>query len=297
MHYKYSHWVTLASLAAIAISVLLFFFKVFAWWQTGSVSMLASLIDAIVDIGTSFTNFLIIRYALQPADEEHTFGHGKAESLAMLAQSMFVSGSAFFLLLTGIHHIANPTYMYYPEVGIIVTFLTICITLLLIIFQYWVVHKTSSQAIKAEMLHYQSDMLVSAAILTALWLSYYGWRWADPLFALVIGMWISYRAINIGYEAIQSLLDRALPINEIKTIINIVNTLPLAKGVRKLRTRKSGQTRFIQLHLEMNDEVPLIRAHNFSKEIENKLLECFPNSDIKIYFEPCSNIYHEKNIN
>jgi ferrous-iron efflux pump FieF len=95
--------------------------KIFAWWYTGSVSILAALVDSLVDIAASLTNLLVVRYSLQPADEEHTFGHGKAESLAALAQSMFISGSALFLFLTGIQHLVEPTPMNDPGVGVVVT--------------------------------------------------------------------------------------------------------------------------------------------------------------------------------
>jgi ferrous-iron efflux pump FieF len=97
--------------------------KIFAWWYTGSVSILAALVDSLMDIAASLTNLLVVRYSLQPADEEHTFGHGKAESLAALAQSMFISGSALFLFLTGIQHLVSPTPMNDPGVGVVVTVL------------------------------------------------------------------------------------------------------------------------------------------------------------------------------
>ncbi len=91
---------------------LLLLIKIFAWWYTGSVSILAALVDSLVDIGASLTNLLVVRYSLQPADDNHSFGHGKAaESLAALAQSMFISGSALFLFLTGIQHLVSPTPM------------------------------------------------------------------------------------------------------------------------------------------------------------------------------------------
>ena len=106
MNQSYGRLVSRA-IAATAMASALLLIKIFAWWYTGSVSILAALVDSLVDIAASLTNLLVVRYSLQPADEEHTFGHGKAESLAALAQSMFISGSALFLFLTGIQHGAS----------------------------------------------------------------------------------------------------------------------------------------------------------------------------------------------
>lgn len=97
---QYARWVKAAALSATALASILLIIKIFAWWHTGSVSLLAALVDSLVDLAASLTNLFVVRYSLQPADEEHTFGHGKAESLAALAQSMFISGSALFLFLT-----------------------------------------------------------------------------------------------------------------------------------------------------------------------------------------------------
>ncbi len=115
MNQSYGRLVSRAAIAATAMASLLLLIKIFAWWYTGSVSILAALVDSLVDIGASLTNLLVVRYSLQPADDEHTFGHGKAESPAALAQSMFISGSALFLFLTGIQHLISPTPMNDPR--------------------------------------------------------------------------------------------------------------------------------------------------------------------------------------
>ncbi|MDU4093023.1 MAG: cation diffusion facilitator family transporter, partial [Pantoea sp.] len=219
---SYARLVNRAAMAATALAVLLLLIKIVAWWYTGSVSVLAALVDSLVDTAASLTNLLVVRYSLQPADEKHTFGHGKAESLAALAQSMFISGSALFLFLTGIQHLASPGVLHAPLVGITVTLVALISTLLLVTFQRWVVRKTHSQAIRADMLHYQSDVLMNGAILLALALSWYGFTRADALFALGIGVWILFSALRMGYDAVQSLLDRALPDAERQQTVQIV---------------------------------------------------------------------------
>lgn len=161
MNQTYGRLVSRAAIAATVMASLLLLIKIFAWWYTGSVSILAALVDSLVDIAASLTNLLVVRYSLQPADDEHTFGHGKAESLAALAQSMFISGSALFLFLTGIQHLITPTPMNEPGVGIVVTLIALVCTIILVTFQRWVVRKTQSQAVRADMLHYQSDVMMN----------------------------------------------------------------------------------------------------------------------------------------
>lgn len=294
MDLQYARLVKAAALSATALASILLLIKIFAWWATGSVSVLAALVDSLVDLAASLTNLFVVRYSLQPADEEHTFGHGKAESLAALAQSMFISGSALFLFLTGFQHLASPEPLQDPGIGIGVTLVALFSTLILVTFQRWVVRKTQSQAIRADMLHYQSDVMMNGAILIALALSWYGFHRADALFALGIGVYILYSALRMGYEAVQSLLDRALPDEERQAIIDTVTSWPGVIGAHDLRTRQSGPTRFIQLHLEMEDDLPLMQAHILAEQVERALLHRFPGADVLIHQDPCSVVPKER---
>ena len=277
MNHTYGRLVSRAAIAATVMASLLLLIKIFAWWYTGSVSILAALVDSLVDIAASLTNLLVVRYSLQPADDEHTFGHGKAESLA-----------ALFLFLTGIQHLIQPTPMKDPGVGVVVTIIALVCTIILVSFQRWVVKRTQSQAVRADMLHYQSDVMMNGAILIALGLAWYGWHRADALFALGIGIYILYSALRMGYEAVQSLLDRALPDEERQEIIDIVTSWPGVSGAHDLRTRQSGPTRFIQIHLEMEDNLPLVQAHLVAEQVEQAILRRFPGSDVIIHQDPCS---------
>lgn len=295
MNANYGRQVFTAALAATVLASVLLLIKIFAWWYTGSVSLLAALVDSLMDIAASLTNLFVVRYSLQPADTEHTFGHGKAASLAALAQSMFISGSALFLLLTGFQHLATPAPMNAPMVGIVVTLIALISTTVLVTFQRWVVKQTGSQAIRADMLHYQSDVIMNLAILLALGLSWYGFHRADALFALGIGGWILYSALRMGYDAVQALLDRALPVEEHQAIVDIVSAWPGVHGAHDIRTRQSGPTRFIQLHLEMDDNLPLYQAHQLAEQVEQALLHHFPGSDVIIHQDPCSVVPKHQN--
>ncbi|MEF1171291.1 CDF family cation-efflux transporter FieF [Vibrio sinaloensis] len=288
MKHEYARLVTMAAWTATIVATLLLIVKVGAWWVTGSVSLLASLIDSMLDIAASLVNLVVVRYSLQPADREHAFGHGKAESLAALAQAMFISGSAVFLILNGIDRFFRPHDLQSPEYGVYVSLFAIAVTFALVRFQKHVVKKTGSQAIAADSLHYESDLYMNAAIMLALGLSWFGIKQADAVFAVGIGIYILYSAFKMVREATQTLLDRKLPDSELNDIRSVCLSVPGVLGVHQLRTRMSGPTRFIQLHLELEDQLALIEAHRISDEVEDKLLELFPESDVLIHQDPYS---------
>ncbi|WP_199482685.1 CDF family cation-efflux transporter FieF [Vibrio owensii] len=291
MKQQYARLVTMAAWTATIVATLLLIVKVITWWVTGSVSLLASLIDSMLDIAASVVNLIVVRYSLQPADKEHTFGHGKAESLAALAQAMFISGSAVFLILNGIERFFRPQDLQSPELGVYVSLFAMLMTFGLVMFQKRVVRMTGSQAIAADSLHYQTDLYMNGAIMVALGLSYFGVTQADAVFAVGIGIFILYSAFKMVSEAIQTLLDRKLPDEELDQIRQECLKVEGVLGVHQLRTRMSGPTRFIQLHLELNDHLPLIEAHHIADEVEANLLALFPEADVLIHQDPLSVIF------
>ncbi|EKO3686039.1 CDF family cation-efflux transporter FieF [Vibrio metschnikovii] len=292
MKQEYARLVTLAAWTATIVASGLLVVKIAAWWMTGSVSLLASVVDSLLDIAASVVNLIVIRYALQPADREHTFGHGKAESLAALAQAMFISGSACFLLLNGVERFFRPHELQSPEYGIYVSVFALLVTFGLVSFQRYVVKKTNSQAIAADSLHYQTDLYMNAAIILALGLSWLGFKQADAIFAIGIGLYILYSAIGMAYQAVQTLMDRKLPDDELAQIRATCLSVNGVLGVHQLRTRMAGPVRFIQLHLELDDHIPLIEAHRISDQVEEKLRHLFPGADVIIHQDPYSVVFN-----
>ncbi|GBL01905.1 ferrous iron efflux protein F [Vibrio harveyi] len=245
----------------------------------------------MLDIAASVVNLIVVRYSLQPADREHTFGHGKAESLAALAQAMFISGSAVFLILNGVERFFRPHELNAPELGVYVSLFAMVVTFGLVMFQKHVVRVTGSQAIAADSLHYQTDLYMNGAIMVALGLSYFGVTQADAVFAVGIGIFILYSAFKMVSEAIQALLDRKLPDEELEQIRQECLKVEGVLGVHQLRTRMSGPTRFIQLHLELDDNLRLIEAHHIADKVEDNLLELFPEADVLIHQDPLSVVF------
>lgn len=289
----YSTQVKKAAVFAILTAAFLIIIKGIAWWETGSVSMLASITDSMLDLFASFISMLILRFALMPADHNHSFGHGKAESMASLAQSAFISGSAIFLLLQGIQRFYSPQELNNSLVGIGVTIFSIFLTALLVWYQGKVIKHTDSPAIKADRLHYQTDLLMNIAILISLFLSYSGFLWADAIFAVAIAGYILWNAGVMLNNAVQLLLDVALPQEEIRKIEQIILSDPRILGFHDLRTRRSGAVRFIQFHLELEDHLSFIEAHHITEQLEQRLKNAFGILDIAIHHEPTSTVQSE----
>jgi ferrous-iron efflux pump FieF len=229
-----------------------------------------------------------VHWSLQPADAEHRFGHGKAQPLAALGQAAFIAGSAVFLGIEAIDRLLHPQPLTDVGVGLVVGGIAIVATVLLVTFQRHVVRRTGSPAIRADALHYATDLATNVAMVVALVLAAIGLDRLDPLFGLVIGLYVFYSALRIARDAVDALLDRELPDRERDGIARIALAEPGVRGVHGLRTRQSGQLILIQLHLELDDDLSLVEAHRLSVDVERRIRERWPDSDITIHQDPVS---------
>jgi ferrous-iron efflux pump FieF len=277
----------LATYASVSVASVLVVTKFGAWIMTDSVSLLSTLIDSVLDVAASVLNLIAVHHALQPADYEHRFGHGKAEALAGLGQAAFISGSAAFLLIEAGQRILNPKTIDNSDIGIAVMVVAIALTVLLVVFQRYVVRKTGSIAIGADSLHYQTDVLVNAGVIVSLLLvSQLGWTLADPLIAIAIAGYIVLGVWKIAKGAINELMDRELPDEDRQRIRTIAMDHPEVRDLHDLRTRSSGTQIFIQLDLEMDGDLTLRDAHAVTVQVMIELSEAFPNAEIFVHQDP-----------
>lgn len=283
----------LATYASVSVATVLIIAKALAWQVSGSVSLLATLVDSTLDALASLVNLVAVRHALSPADREHRFGHGKAEALAGLGQALLITGSSVYLLVESARRLAAPQPVEAVGVGMAVMLLAIALTLGLLAFQRHVIRVTNSTAIKADALHYRTDLLVNGSVLLALVLSGWGWPGFDALFAIGIAVYIFASALAIVREAWDHLMDRELPDEARAAIAAIARAHPEVHGVHDLRTRQSGTAIFIQIHLELDDDLDLLRAHAVSEEVEREVLDAYPGAEVIIHLDPLSVIGEE----
>ena len=276
-----------ATAASLAVAAVLIGVKIFAWLLTDSVSLLSSLIDSAMDVFASLVNFIAVRQALQPADREHRFGHGKAEPLAALAQAAFITGSGLFLAFEAIHRLIEPQAVREGAVGIAVMGFSIVVTGVLVLYQRSVIRRTQSTVVRADSLHYAMDVLVNGSVIVAILMAWrLGWSYADPIFALAIAGYIVYSAWRIGRVALDQLMDRELPDAERARIKSIVVAHPGVANLHDLRTRMAGLNTFIQLHIEVDGEMSLARVHAISDEVEAAIHVEYPNAEVIIHADP-----------
>jgi len=276
----------LATWSSVVTACVLIVAKSLAWWLTGSVSLLASLVDSLMDAGASLINLFAVRYSLMPADEEHRFGHGKAESLAGLAQATFIGGSAAFLVLHAVDRLQHPRPLEDVGVGVAVMVFSVLATLVLVAIQRHVVRRTRSTAIRADSLHYMTDLATNVSIIVALVLASRGWPGLDPVFAIGIAIYVAWGAWRIALEAFHQLMDRELPDPEREEIGRICLAHEQVIGVHGLRTRRSGQSEMIQLHLELDGGMTLERSHAIADAVEEAIRRAYPLADVIIHQDP-----------
>ncbi|MFP4002516.1 MAG: cation diffusion facilitator family transporter [Alphaproteobacteria bacterium] len=276
-----------ATVAAVAVSGSLILVKGAAWIATGSVAMLASLVDSLLDAVASTVNLIAVRHALEPPDAEHRFGHGKAEPLAGLAQSAVIVISALFLLRESFLKFIDPEPVTAGGVGIAVIVLSIVASLALVAYQRHVIGRTRSVAIEADSIHYQGDLLMNLGVIVALGLSSFGGLpLADPVFGVFIALFIAAQAWRILRRSYDQLMDREFPDEERARVEAVLNAHPEVVGVFDLRTRISGVQRFIQANLEFPPHMTLAQVHDVTDEVEDTIRAAFPGAEVVIHPEP-----------
>ncbi|MGL1958228.1 MAG: cation diffusion facilitator family transporter [Colwellia sp.] len=290
----YAFWVRLAAICSTSIALILVGIKLYAWLVTDSSAMLASTTDSILDLFASMMNIVILKFALAPADDEHKFGHGKAESLAGLVQAAFVLGSAILLIFSGVARLLNPQPIVHSDVAIWVTIIAIVLTLILVVFQRYVIKRTGSVVISADALHYQSDLLLNVGVLAAIVLSQGIWQEADGAFTILVALYLVLGAGKIIWQSIYQLMDHELSDDEIAQIKNIILSHDHALGLHELRTRQSGAYRFIQFHLELEDDLSLFEAHAIGDEIELEICQALAPCEVFIHQDPTSVVKNKK---
>ncbi|MFJ3374549.1 cation diffusion facilitator family transporter [Pseudomonas sp. NPDC086112] len=283
---EHARLLRLATRASVAVACILIVAKAIAWWLSGSVSMLAGLTDSALDGVSSLLNLLAVHYALRPADDDHRYGHGKAESLAGMAQALFIGGSAVLIALQAIERLKHPEPIGAAWLSIGVIVFSLALTVALLMLQHRVIKATGSNVVSADSLHYRSDLLLNGSILVALVLAGFGWHQVDPWFGLGIAAYILWSAIHIARESFAVLMDEELPPGVSQHMLELACSVPGVLGAHDLRTRISGNQWFVQLHLELPGELTLSVAHGISDQAADAIHAAYPRAEVLVHADP-----------
>ena len=276
-----------AARASLATASFLILLKGWAAWSTGSVAMLGSLADSGLDLVASLVTLWGVRIAATPPDGDHRFGHGKAEALAALFQVALIAVSATGIAWRAIEALAGTGQVSDEGNGIIVSVIAVAATLLLVSYQRRAIARSGSVAIRADNIHYESDLALNVAVIAALLLERYTHlRGADAIFGIAIALWLAFSAWRASSTAIDQLMDREWPEERRQRFVEVASRHPELKGIHDLRTRTAGNRDFVQFHVWVAPELTVAQAHRVMDEIEARLAQEFPDVEILIHPDP-----------
>lgn len=276
-----------AATASFSAALVLGVVKAYAAMETGSVAMLGSLADTALDLIASIITLIGVRVAAEPADAEHRFGHGKAEPIAALLQTVFITVSAIGIGWRAVQAFSNEAPPAEAELGIGVSVFAILVTLALVSYQRFIVSRTGSLAIDADRMHYQSDLLLNLSVIAALVLdAMLGMRGADPLFGILIALWLAWGAFRTARHALDMLMDKEWPDAQRERLKALVCAVPGVEGIHELKTRHAGHTDFIQFHIWVDPHMSVQAAHDIVDAVEDRVREGFPGSDVLVHVDP-----------
>ncbi len=285
-----------ATVVSSSVAAFLTLIKFAVGLLSGSVAVLASAVDSILDMFVSLFNYFAITNSEKPADDEFNYGRGKIEALASVIEGVIISMSGLFLLYTAVKKYLAEESSTYLDISLIVMVVSLFITVGLVTFLNSVAKKTNNMVIKADALHYKTDVWVNGAVLISLVVVYFtGYEIVDIIIGGSIAIYIIYSAYELIEEGVLVLLDRALDEDIAKGIVNIISKESMVNDHHFLKTRTAGNDNFVEVHLVFDCLISLMEAHKASDRIENKIqkLDTTKNWVINIHLDP----YDDSDIN
>jgi cation diffusion facilitator family transporter len=272
---------------SVATAVVLTLIKAIAWYASGSVAMLGSLADSGLDMIAALGTFFAVRYAAAPPDDEHRYGHGKAEAFASLLQAGLVFASAALVGQEAIVHLLHPVPISQQGWDMAVMAASILLTGLLVMAQSRVLARAKSVAVQGDRLHYAADLGSNLVALLAIALAaLLGRPEPDAIGGLIVAVWLVWGAIGVFRASSVELMDHELPDEARAEIAKLMTEEPGISDVHQLRTRASGPYVHIQMHADLDPDLSLIQAHHLMVAAEKRVLKAFPAADIIIHPDP-----------
>ncbi|RFU49211.1 cation diffusion facilitator family transporter [Paraburkholderia sp. DHOC27] len=277
----------MASIVALVVALGLVVIKVWAWLATGSISLLTSAADGLVDVVASTVTFAGVRYAARPADQGHRYGHGKAEAVAAFVQALLLAAAAIGLGVESVQRLIVPQALSQTGFGIWVIVGSTLAAAGLVTMQTLVVKRTGSTAIAADRAHYVTDVAVNLAVLIALLLErFLGWGRADAIGALAISAYMLWNARGMAADALFQLLDRELDLDERARVEAALLRCEGVQAVHDLRTRNGGDRVFVEFHVEVDGALTVAAGHAIADRAEKTVQGLFDAADVTAHLEP-----------
>jgi ferrous-iron efflux pump FieF len=276
-----------AAIASVCVALVLITMKGWAVYRTGSIAVLGSLADSGLDLIASLITLGGVRWAARPADDDHRFGHGKAEALSAFSQVLIILGSSAYILWSAVERLLKPAPPVAPEAGIGVSIVGVILTVLLIRYQARAIRETGSVAIATDRLHYVSDLVVNLSVIAALVLEpLLNVRGADAVFGIGIALYLALGAVRSGGEAIDVLMDKEWNETDVERLCEAARSVPQVRLVHEVRTRGRGLDRFAQFHIWVDPGMTVTAAHDVVDSVEAAVGRAFPGIELMVHIDP-----------
>ncbi|WP_301345590.1 cation diffusion facilitator family transporter [Aliarcobacter butzleri] len=286
-----------ATAVSSSVAAVLTLLKLILGIASGSVAVLASAIDSVLDMFVSIFNYFAISKSEKPADERFNYGRGKIEALASVIEGTIISISGLFLLYQAFLKAYTGETSSYLGISILVMILSLAITILLVLYLNYIAKKTNSMVIKADALHYKTDVFSTLAVLISLLLIYFtGYEIIDALIGGGIAIYIIFSAYRLIYDGVMVLLDRAVDEKLVQEIVTIIKENKIVRSFHLLKTREAANQTFVEVHLVFDNLISLVEAHKVSDSIESKIKKLDKKRDwnITIHLDPYDDLKVDK---
>ncbi len=290
-----------ATLVTTSVSFSLVILKLAVGLVSGSVAVLASAVDSLLDFIVSLFNAFAVRGSEKPSDENHNYGHGKIEGIAAMVEGLFILASAGFVLWRAILRLIHPTPLNAKGVDLAVAAMVVSMLASWVLVAYLnrAGKKSRSLVLEADALHYRTDVWSNGAVLLGMAvIRFTDWLAADALIAIGIGLYIAWAALPLIRKGLDMLLDHALPEELSAQILETaIGHSSLVNGMHELRTRRSGEINFVEFHLVFNEDIALGVAHRVADEIEARI-RALEKSQwiINIHLDPVDDSNHDRRL-
>ncbi len=271
----------MAAIATIAL-------KTLAWWITGSVSLLSDALESLVNLaGASFALWMILITRV-PADEDHPFGHGKAEYFAGGFEGVLILGAAVAIIVTAVHRLFHPQPLEAIGLGLGFSVLSTAINFGVAVALRKAGARLNSFALEADSKHLMTDVWTSVGVVAGLLiLNVTGWLWIDPVVAVAVGLHIIVEGYRLVRGAVDGMMDGALVGDRLASIASALDAFA-ARDVtyKNLKTRRAGTISFIQVDILVPRQWTVGQGHDVLDEIESRLASIVPGANIVTHLEP-----------
>ena len=278
-----------AATTAAATAAALTLAKLVVGVLTGSLGVLASAVDSLMDVACSGLNAVFLRIAAKAPDAEHAYGHGKAEALSGVIQATIIATGGVWLITRGVRRLFVPEPLVSPGAGVAVSVAALAVSLVLVWYLRREARATQSIALQADAFHYVTDIATNIVAGAALLLYRgFGWQWVDPAASLLIAVYIIHSAVAILREAADELLDRGLPReveDEVRSMLR--SFAPEVRGYRGFRSRRAGGTHFLEFNLLVDREASFERAHDLAEAAAQQIRDRHgPDTQVMVHTDP-----------